>query len=52
MPHIRPARSTERATARARHPAAMQAIPKRFPLGRHRRLLLAPAYAVAQTLDL
>ncbi|GGG81846.1 oxidoreductase [Salipiger pallidus] len=34
------------------HPAPMREPPGRFPLGRHRRALLVPAYAVASTLDL
>lgn len=33
------------------YPAALQAPPKRFPLGRFRRTLLAPAYATAALLD-
>lgn len=32
-------------------PIALGTPPKRFPLGRHRRLLLAPAYAAATLLD-
>lgn len=39
-------------TPRVLHPAAMQADPRRFPLGSHRRALLAPAYATAMLLDL
>ncbi len=33
-------------------PAVMRPTPRRFPLGRHRRLLLAPAYLAAEWLDL
>ncbi|MFD1342746.1 NAD(P)/FAD-dependent oxidoreductase [Litorisediminicola beolgyonensis] len=33
-------------------PAVLSAPPRRFPLGRFRRWLLAPAYAAAETLDL
>lgn len=33
------------------YPAVLRAPPKRFPLGRYRRLLLAPAYAAASLLD-
>ncbi|WP_417723024.1 NAD(P)/FAD-dependent oxidoreductase [Salipiger sp.] len=38
--------------SRARHPEAMRAVPRRFPLGRFRRALLAPAYAGALLFDL
>jgi len=34
------------------YPAVMQAAPKRFPLGRFRRALLLPSYALAETFDL
>ncbi|WP_146584857.1 NAD(P)/FAD-dependent oxidoreductase [Puniceibacterium confluentis] len=34
------------------YPAAMQRLPARFPLGRFRRALLAPAYLAAGMLDL
>lgn len=34
------------------YPAAMRQPPNRFPLGRHRRALLAPAYWAAEALDL
>ncbi|MDU8910713.1 FAD-binding oxidoreductase [Aestuariicoccus sp. MJ-SS9] len=37
---------------RALYPAAMRAVPRRFPLGRYRRALLAPAYWAAETFDL
>ncbi|MDA7423594.1 NAD(P)/FAD-dependent oxidoreductase [Thalassococcus lentus] len=37
---------------RSNYPAAMKAVPKRFPLGRHRRALLWPAYAMASAFDL
>lgn len=37
---------------RSLHPALMQRPPARFPLGRFRRALLAPAYAAATALDL
>lgn len=33
-------------------PAAMAAPPARFPLGRFRRALLAPAYLAAEAFDL
>jgi len=36
---------------RVGHPQVMQAIPRRFPLGRYRRALLRPAYALAQIMD-
>ncbi|MCA0846162.1 NAD(P)/FAD-dependent oxidoreductase [Salipiger thiooxidans] len=37
---------------RAPLPEAMSTPPRRFPLGRHRRAMLAPAYAAASLLDL
>ena len=39
-------------TTDASIPAAMRAEPKRFPLGRFRRALLAPAYLAAEAFDL
>ncbi|MBS0125700.1 NAD(P)/FAD-dependent oxidoreductase [Thetidibacter halocola] len=36
----------------APYPTAMRAVPRRFPLGRARRALLAPAYLLAGALDL
>ncbi|MDJ0823619.1 MAG: FAD-binding oxidoreductase [Paracoccaceae bacterium] len=36
----------------AQYPAAMQAEPKRFPLGPYRRALLVPAYLAARAFDL
>lgn len=38
-------------TPRVPYPAALKTIPKRFPLGRFRRQLLRPAYAMMQMLD-
>ena len=38
-------------TPRGRYPQALQRVPGRFPLGRFRRALLAPAYALAGLLD-
>lgn len=35
-----------------RHPKVMKTPPKRFPLGPRRRLLMAPAYAVMDVMDL
>ncbi len=35
-----------------RHPQVMKTPPTRFPLGRRRRLLMAPAYAVMELMDL
>jgi hypothetical protein len=34
------------------YPKAFQHIPMQFPLGRFRRYMLAPIYALAQSVDL
>ena len=34
------------------YPKAFQHIPTQFPLGRFRRYMLAPIYALAQSVDL
>ncbi|MEC3861791.1 FAD-dependent oxidoreductase [Mesobacterium sp. TK19101] len=38
-------------SSRARYPGVLRLVPKRFPLGRFRRMLLAPAYTIAGLLD-